>query len=117
MKRFASHYVYIPSFGFLKQYVVEINDEGNVVAIYRLEEEIESTIWTPGVIRLMPHDYPLEQALVFDKSEIKTELPDEYKSNKVEVLKLAAIRLYPFNFSEMKTTADTVIQLLDNSIF
>jgi len=114
MKRFASHYVYTPSLGFLKQHVVEINDEGHVVALYRLEEEIESIIWTPGVISLVPHDYFSEQALTFEKPEIRTDAV-EYKN--MDSLKLSAIRLYPFNFSEMKATTDTVIQLLDNSVF
>ena len=113
MKRFASHYVYTPSFGFLKQHVVEINDEGYVVSLYRLEEEIESIIWTPGVIRLVPSDCLPEQALIFEKPEIRTNSVD---SKNIDSLKLSAVRLYPFNFVEMKSTADTVIQLLDNSV-
>ncbi|MDR0746238.1 MAG: hypothetical protein LBF17_07080 [Mediterranea sp.] len=116
MKRFASHYVYISSLGFLKQYVVEINDDGYVAALYHLEEEIESIIWVPGVIRLIPYDCLSEnQILTFDKTEIKTVLPAGYDN--MDPLKLAAIRLYPFNFSEMKANADTVIQVLTNSIY
>jgi hypothetical protein len=93
----------MPASGFLKQYVVEINDDGYVAALYPLEEEIESIIWTPGVIRLISHDCLTEnQILTFDKTEIAT-------------TKLIAIRLYPFDFSEMKANADTTIQVLTHS--
>jgi hypothetical protein len=129
MKRFASHYVYISSSGFFKQYIVEINDDGYVVALYHLDEEIESMIWAPGVIRLIPCDYLPEggykadavkkefvnQILTFDKTEIKTALPAGYDN--MDSLKLAAIRLYPFDFSEMKANADTTIRVLANSIY
>ncbi|WP_279114943.1 hypothetical protein [Bacteroides acidifaciens] len=54
MKRFASHYLLIPDIGFIKQQVVEINDEGIVQNIFPLTEEIESVEWMPGVIVLFP---------------------------------------------------------------
>ena len=53
MKRFASHYLLIPDVGFVKQQVVEINDEGTVRSIFSLTEEIESVEWMPGVIVLL----------------------------------------------------------------
>ncbi|MBD3589496.1 hypothetical protein [Bacteroides sp. GM023] len=52
MKRFASHYLLIPDVGFMKQQVVEINDEGITQSIFPLTEEIESVEWMPGVIVL-----------------------------------------------------------------
>lgn len=52
MKRFASHYLLIPDVGFMKQQVVEINDEGVAQSIFPLTEEIESVEWMPGVIVL-----------------------------------------------------------------
>ena len=116
MKRFASHYVYLPSFGFLKKYVTEINDEGYVVALYRLEEEMESMIWTPGVIRLMPEDDLSDGALLFDHPEIKTELPAEY-NDAIASQQFIALRLYPYDFSGMKASANTVVQLLNNATF
>ncbi|MDR3118834.1 MAG: hypothetical protein LBU44_05370 [Mediterranea sp.] len=129
MKRFASHYAYIPSLGFLKQYVVEINDDGYVAALYRLEEEIESLIWTPGVIRLMPCDCLPEkgnneeavkkefadQLFTFDKREIKTDAPAE--CGDIESLKWVAFRLYPFDFSEMKANEHTTCRLLTHSVY
>ncbi|MDR0658394.1 MAG: hypothetical protein LBG18_05615 [Mediterranea sp.] len=115
MKRFASHYVYTSSSGFLRQYVVEINDDGYVAALYHLDEEIESIIWVPGVIRLMPHDCLSEsRILTFDETADKTELPAGYDN--MDSLKLIAVRLYPFDFSGMRATADTAIRVLSNSI-
>jgi hypothetical protein len=97
--------------------VVEINDDGYVAALYPLKEEIESMIWAPGVIRLIPYDdtFLESQILTFDKTVIKTGVPVGYDN--MESLKLAAVRLYPFDFSEMKANADTVIQALTNSIY
>lgn len=54
MKRFAANYLYIPSRGYLKQQVVELDDAGIVVRYYLLDEEIESVSWLPGVIHLVP---------------------------------------------------------------
>ena len=67
MKRFASHYLFVPQKGFLKQYVVEL--EGEYVAQYfPLTEEIESVEWLPGIIELTVnenkfhayHQYPFD---------------------------------------------------------
>ena len=49
MKRFASHYLYVPDTGFLKQHVIEVKEE-YVVNFFPLTEEIESVEWMPGVI-------------------------------------------------------------------
>ena len=54
MKRFASHYLFMPDVGFIKQQVVEITDEGVVRDTFPLTEEIESVEWMPGVIVLLP---------------------------------------------------------------
>lgn len=44
MKRFASHYLFMPDVGFIKQQVVEITDEGVVRDTFPLTEEIESVM-------------------------------------------------------------------------
>ena len=46
MKRFASHYLFMPDVGFIKQQVVEITDEGVVRDTFPLTEEIESVEWS-----------------------------------------------------------------------
>ena len=43
MKRFASHYLYVPDTGFLKQHVIEVKEE-YVVNFFPLTEEIETLI-------------------------------------------------------------------------
>lgn len=55
MKRFASHYLFVPGRGFLKQHVVEV--EGGVVRrFFPLTEEIESVEWRPGMIELFKEE-------------------------------------------------------------
>lgn len=78
MKRFASHYLYVPDTGFLKQHVIEVEEE-YVVNFFPLTEEIESVeLDAPGVIELVP-----------------------------EKGKLRAYLLYPFNFQTMQPVAGT----------
>lgn len=77
MKRFASHYLYVPNTGFLKQHVIEMEEE-YVVRFFPLTEEIESVEWVPGVIELAPQDN-----------------------------KRCAFILYPFDFKTMQPVAGT----------
>lgn len=55
MKRFASHFLFLPAYGYLKQYVVE-TEEGVVVRLFPLTEEIENVEWLPGAIVLLTQD-------------------------------------------------------------
>lgn len=55
MKRYASHYIHHPEQGFLKHFVVEI-ENGYVQQLYPLKEEIENTEWLPGVIYITKKD-------------------------------------------------------------
>lgn len=77
MKRFASHYLYVPDTGFLKQQVVEMKGK-YVVRFFPLTEEIESVEWLPGVIEL---------TIIEDK--------------------LCAYLSYPFDFTRMQPVAET----------
>ena len=52
IKRFASHFIFLPGYGYLKQYVVGV-EEGRVVSVFPLTEEIEGVEWFPGVIVLL----------------------------------------------------------------
>ena len=61
MKRYASHFLFLPGHGYLKQYVVEIGEGQCVSRIFLLTEEVENTEWLPGVIALLTEaetDYP-----------------------------------------------------------
>ncbi len=51
MKRYASHYLFVPGSGYLKQHVIEVED-GYVRRMFPLTEEIEDVEWLPGVIEL-----------------------------------------------------------------
>lgn len=55
MKRFASHFLFLPAYGYLKQYVVE-TEEGIVVRLFPLTEEIENVEWLPGAIVLLTQE-------------------------------------------------------------
>lgn len=77
MKRFASHYLYVPESGYLKQYAIEMEEE-YVIRFFPLTEEIESVEWMPGVIELMPYGN-----------------------------KHYAYLLYPFNFMTMQPVDET----------
>ena len=52
MKRFASHFLFLPAYGYLKQYAIE-TEEGIVVRLFPLTEEIENVEWLPGAIVLL----------------------------------------------------------------
>lgn len=52
MKRYASHFLFLPGYGYLKQYVIE-TEEGCVVHAFPLTEEIENVEWLPGAIVLL----------------------------------------------------------------
>lgn len=77
-RRFASHYVYSPALGYLRQYAVEIGAEGYVTRIFPLEEETASVSWLPGVI-VCEGVYPQQKA----------------------------VRLYPFDFTKMQPAGET----------
>ena len=51
MKRYASHFLFLPEHGYLKQHVVEI-ENGYVVKTFPLTEELEDIEWLPGAIFL-----------------------------------------------------------------
>ena len=46
MKRYASHFLFLPGHGYLKQYVVEIGEGQCVSRIFPLTEEVENTEWS-----------------------------------------------------------------------
>lgn len=52
MKRYASHFLFLQGYGYLKRQVVEM-EEGITVRIFPLTEEVENTEWLPGVMALL----------------------------------------------------------------
>ena len=117
MKRFASHYLLIPDVGFMKQQVVEINDEGIAQGIFPLTEEIESVEWMPGVIVLLSARQMeeikntgmiLKNIPVFQSNlPIVSNQSSQYSSELLNASKrrgeaLLPYLFYPFDFISMK---------------
>ena len=110
MKRFASHYLFLPEHGWMKQMVVEIEND-NVSRIFPLSEESERVQWMPGVSVLLSDadvtkDFNRE-AMLADKITpllAETKIVDYIASDMNEVImqkKWVVFRLFPFDFTEM----------------
>ena len=127
MKRFASHYLFMPDVGFIKQQVVEITDEGVVRDTFPLTEEIESVEWMPGVIVLLPADQleeikntgmilkniPVFQINLPSVSNQSSQCFNEYlqeAEKKGEAL--FPVLFYPFDFISMQPVDGTRHRLL-----
>ena len=123
MKRFASHYLFMPDVGFIKQQVVEITDEG----VVRLTEEIESVEWMPGVIVLLPADqleeikntgmilknipvFQINPSNILNQSSRCFEESLKELKEKGEVL--FPVLFYPFDFISMQPVDGTRHRLL-----
>ena len=116
MKRFASHYLFMPDVGFIKQQVVEITDEGVVRDTFPLTEEIESVEWMPGVIKntgMILKNIPVFQInpsnILNQSSRCFEESLKELKE-KGEVL--FPVLFYPFDFISMQPVDGTRHRLL-----
>lgn len=122
MKRYASHFLFLPEIGFLKQQVIEVVD-GEVVHIFPLTEEIESVEWLPGVIALFSKtvcacwkktsessekysDLFQKESTVFQKSSDILELFPHKLSESLFVGSVPYL-FYPFNFIEMQPVCET----------
>ena len=127
MKRFASHYLFMPDVGFIKQQVVEITDEGVVRDTFPLTEEIESVEWMPGVIVLLPSDqleeikntgmilknipvFQINPSNILNQSSRCFEESLKELKEKGEVL--FPVLFYPFDFISMQPVDGTRHRLL-----
>lgn len=121
MKHFASHYLYLPGTGFLKQQVVTVSDEGFVEAIAPLTHEVESVEWIPGVIAL----FSPKQLEALKKNtagfarnhQDGCEQSSRHFQTTIKALKEKSIFLYPcvfypFDFTSMQPVAGTRHKLL-----
>ena len=128
MKHFASHYLYLPGTGFLKQQVVTVSDEGFVEAIAPLTHEVESVEWIPGVIALFsPKQLEAlkKNTAGFEKNtagfarnhQDGCEQSSRHFQATIKALKEKSIFLYPcvfypFDFTSMQPVAGTRHKLL-----
>lgn len=99
MQRYASHYLYFPSFGYLKSYAVEV-DAGRVIGFVPFSGEVEDTLWLPGIIVVAPADavwtMPTEPVWL-------TEVP----SLGDDLSALLLYHIYPFDFTSMQPVGGT----------
>lgn len=102
MIRYASHYVYLPDYGFLKQHVVEMLD-GHVTALFPLTSEIENTEWQPGVIVLTASEHEVDASL-FRVKTLLEEVPSDVKD---KLSQWIPVLLFPFDFTGMEPAAGT----------
>lgn len=120
MKRYASHFLFLSGYGYLKQYVIE-TEEGCVVRMFPLTEEIENVEWLPGAIILLNEEELKELDNKFtDISPQKnsSKIPEELLMNSDRILVKfrknllvilppsidGALRLYPAYFSKFDIT-------------
>lgn len=108
IKRFASHFIFLPGYGYLKQYVVGV-EEGRVVSVFPLTEEIEGVEWFPGVIVLLNNEEDISEGYsgIFQKSsEVLEEFPEVF-CQETFPSGISAYLFYPFDFTTMQPVGGT----------
>ena len=108
IKRFASHFIFLPGYGYLKQSVVGVED-GRVVSVFPLTEEIEGVEWFPGVIVLLNNEEDISEGYsgIFQKSsEVLEELPEVF-CQETFPSGISAYLFYPFDFTTMQPVGGT----------
>lgn len=103
MRRYAAHYLFLPAHGFLKQFVVEIDEAQRVSRLFPLMEEVEDTEWLPGVIALLPAEEG--GCPQFDKCRrLLSAVPPSIEK---ELPSLVPWLFSPFDFTRMQPGAGT----------
>lgn len=107
IRRYASHFICLPGYGYLRQYVVEVK-EGHVVAVFPLAEEIENVEWFPGVIALLSEKEVTLEKLhkIFQKREVLNEIPEDFCKELFPAGLLPCL-FYPFDFTTMQPADGT----------
>jgi hypothetical protein len=103
MERFAANYVYLPEYGFLKQYVVE--RAGDNIRLFPLVNEIEAVSWVSGIICLVALEKEKKDVLrksFFSNKQVLPGVPNGITLNNIQVIQLS-----PFDFTCMQTLDNT----------
>jgi hypothetical protein len=113
IKRYASHFLLLPEYGFLKLCVVEIGLEGDVLRVFPLLEELETVEWHPGVILLSEKEEDKNEItqLFQIRYRLLNDIPAAFQSN--ISIKQFVYLLYPFDFKRMVITGITAIGRLE----
>jgi hypothetical protein len=106
IKRYASHYLLLPDYGFLKQCAVEMKGR-EALRIFLLPEEMENVEWYPGIILLLEKEEDRNGIVQLFQARYHflNEIPGSCIGRK-------AYLLYPFDFDRMMTTGATGIRRL-----
>ena len=116
MKRYASHYLLLPSVGVVKQYVIELLPDGSICRTFPLLEEIESAEWLPGIIVLLTAgeaEFLLSQKELFNVSSVSDDcFSDALQAMICNGTHLFPYWFYPFDFISMQPVAETRHRLL-----
>ena len=102
MIRYASHYLFLPGHGFLRRYVVQMCG-GRVEALFPLSDEIENTVWQPGVIALV-EDGADAASLSFAPKDVRADVSAGVLSR---LPRLVPVLWFPFDFIKMEPVAGT----------
>ncbi|KAA6328143.1 hypothetical protein EZS27_022930 [termite gut metagenome] len=113
IKRYASHFLLLPEYGFLKQCVVEIGQERDVLCIFPLSEELETVEWHPGVILLSGKEEDKNRITQLFQIQYRllSDIPAAFQTN--IPIKQFVYLLYPFDFKRMVITGVTAILRLE----
>lgn len=102
MKRYASHFLFFPDYGYLERHAVEVC-RGRIVRIFPLEEEVESTEWLPGVIALLADEEGDLSMFGRGRHRLQTIPPTVEKKLPL----LYPVLFSPFDFTTMRPVAGT----------
>lgn len=102
MKRYASHLLFLPRYGYLERYAVEMK-EGIVIRLFPLTEEVENTEWLPGVIALLSAEDADAPGFEQHRERLK-EVPADTEER---LPLLTAFLFSPFDFTTMRPGAGT----------
>jgi hypothetical protein len=105
MKRYVSHFLLLPPYGYLKKCVVETEHEF-VVRLFPFNEEIESTEWLSGLIVLFPKHNILDH-LFREKVPFLEKIPLEFSEGHIPLLFFHAYLFSPFDFTLMQPVCGT----------
>lgn len=106
MKRYASHYLFLPGYGYLKYFSLDMED-GRVARMYPLSEEVEDTEWLPGIIVLLNGHMRNEAASYEAYFYTALTLSSVPESVEERLSSFIPYLLSPFDFTTMRPVAGT----------
>lgn len=66
MKRYYSHYTFIYPDTYVKNYIVEMDDNRKIIRVFLYNKEVEKTEFYSGLLLLLPDNVPFTKELFSD---------------------------------------------------